>query len=405
MTGVVLLTVDSLRADRFDPDRFERSWPLLDRFDRFENAYAHGVATPFAFPGIISGVLPTADGVLPETPTLAERTPGRTVGYANNPHLRPNRGYDRGFDSFSYLGGRSGGGLAGRVKRLVSKNDRITNLYERIGGLVGGDEFDGPYRPADRQVERTKESLKRGATLCWTHFQDPHFPFSPTHITDRAVSDRTEIDRASELLKDYAGGWLEPNSEEMASVIDLYDANIAYLDRQLASLLEWFERRGLFEEAIIVLTADHGEVFGERGMVNHPWDATPIDALVKVPLAVSVPERDGSRHETLTSHVSLNQALADAVKSDIPLNPAELTTDLVVAKSNAVVRVIGDGGSVYLFRDGSTKIVGDVADSLVARAEQASFPAIPKLSGDRPGTEVEQRALVEERLSDLGYLE
>lgn len=405
MTRVILLTVDSLRVDRFNRDRFEQSWPFLDRFDRFENAHAHGVATPFAFPGIISGVLPTVDGVLPETATLAEHTPGRAVGYANNPHLRPDRGYDRGFDSFSYLGGRSGEGLLGRVKQLFSENDLIAGLYGRIGGLVGEGGFDGPYRPADRQAERTKEAVRGGATLCWTHFQDPHFPFSPTHVTDRDLADRIELDHAERLLANYAEGRLEPGSEEMASVADLYDANVAYFDRQLASLLEWFDRRGLFDEAIIVLTADHGEVFGERGMINHPWDATPVDALVNVPLAVSVPGGDGGQHRALTSHISLNRALADAIESDVSPDTAEYTTEAVVAKSNAVVRVVGDGGSVYAFRDGSTEVVGNVTDSLVARAERASFPAVPKLSGNRPGTEVEEQALVEERLSDLGYLD
>lgn len=344
MTRVVLLTVDSLRADRFDSDRFERSWPLLERFDRFENAYAHGVATPFAFPGIVSGVLPTANGVFPEDSTLAERVSGHAVGHANNPHLCPDRGYDRGFDSFSYLGGRSGEGLTGRVKRLISERDEIAGLYERIGGLVGGDGFDGPYRPADRQAERTMRAVGEGARLCWTHFQDPHFPFSPAHVRDRDLTDRADLNRAEQLLSDYAAGELEPDSEAMASVASLYDKNVAYFDRQLAQLLECFDRRGLFSEAVIVLTADHGEVFGERGMVNHPWDAMPVDALVNVPLAVSVPGRDGTEHETLTSHASLNRTLVRAIESDVAPDPVDFAAETVVTKSNAVVRVAGRPG-------------------------------------------------------------
>jgi len=100
---VVLLSIDTLRQDVFNKDCFGESWDIITSdFTRYPNALSHGVATPHAFPGIISAHPVTGDGELPSSsPTIAEMfTTERTIGFTNNGHLRESRGYNRGFDQF-----------------------------------------------------------------------------------------------------------------------------------------------------------------------------------------------------------------------------------------------------------------------------------------------------------------
>lgn len=70
---------------------------------------------------------------------------------------------------------------------------------------------------------------------------------------------------------------------------DSYDSCIAYLDRQLGLLLDEMECRGLLENTLVIVTADHGEQLGEHGLITH--GASLYDAEVRVPLVVIPPVR------------------------------------------------------------------------------------------------------------------
>lgn len=414
MTRVLLLTVDSLRADRLTPERFPECWPFFRReFDRFASAYSHGVATPFAFPGIVCGVPPEGDGTLPDTPTLAEWAAGRSVGFANNPHLRPDRGYDRGFDRYSFAGGRAGESVAGRLKARLSRSSIVQRVYGRVTDFLS-DTDDGssePYRLAEEQVDRTTAAVDEGASFCWTHFQDPHFPFSLGSVPDRDLADRFDPDRVEELNHRYFDGALAADSDGMETLRAVYDESVKYLDRQLARLFETLDDRGWFDDGVVAVTADHGETFGEEGLVNHPWDARPVDELVRVPLLVADSARRTGEHDELVGHGQLHRTLATRLDESAADERADLfgggggTERVVVSKSNAVVRCIGTRGEVTRFRDGRVETEGSPGETVERRAREASFPAIEKLAGELPGVSETDRDAVEEQLQALGYTE
>lgn len=103
MPELFLLTIDSLRADHVDRETFSNCWGTFKtEFVRFENALANGVATPLSFPSLLTGHPVVGNGTLPpERPVIAELYDGKTWAATNNPHLRSDRGYDRGFDRFA----------------------------------------------------------------------------------------------------------------------------------------------------------------------------------------------------------------------------------------------------------------------------------------------------------------
>lgn len=123
---VVLVTVDSLRADRVGvttpPHRRERGLtPNLDAFGETgttcTQAFATGPGTRLSFPGILTSTTPLAFGgynrLSEERPSLAERLreAGYTTGgFHSNAQLSPEFGYDRGFDAFDGALGNIGDG-------------------------------------------------------------------------------------------------------------------------------------------------------------------------------------------------------------------------------------------------------------------------------------------------------
>jgi len=68
-----------------------------------------------------------------------------------------------------------------------------------------------------------------------------------------------------------------------------YDQAIATIDHDIADLLQALETRGLLENTIVVVTADHGEAFGEHGIYGH--GSTLYTPMLQVPLIISWPGR------------------------------------------------------------------------------------------------------------------
>lgn len=111
------------------------------------------------------------------------------------------------------------------------------------------------------------------------NYMDAHSPYFPPpelacHFTNR---------QEARIRKDGP-----MNDAEVAWLNSQYDACILYLDRQLGRFEQELEKRGLFEDAFIVLVSDHGECLGEYGLIGHGYDVFP--ELVNIPLILKYPK-------------------------------------------------------------------------------------------------------------------
>jgi arylsulfatase A-like enzyme len=80
---------------------------------------------------------------------------------------------------------------------------------------------------------------------------------------------------------------LTVDEQMLRATEDLYDAEIASLDAELRRMFTALEKRGLLENTIVVVTADHGEEFSEHGMVGHHQSL--FEEVIRVPLIVVLP--------------------------------------------------------------------------------------------------------------------
>jgi arylsulfatase A-like enzyme len=171
--------------------------------------------------------------------------------------------------------------------------------YERLG--VG-------LRYSDRVIERAFELLDglggRSHTFLFLHFLDPHSDrhgiddntlpyFAPAEFRpdpDAAVDDRRYCDAegncATRFLVAADQQGREVDEATVERIKRLYRAGVEYLDDDLASLFEGLRARGLWDDALIVVTSDHGEEFREHGRFLH---VQPYVENLAVPLLMKLP--------------------------------------------------------------------------------------------------------------------
>jgi arylsulfatase A-like enzyme len=244
--NVVLVTLDTTRADALGAmGHAGARTPALDalaaRGALFERAYA---STPLTLPShatILTGTDPRVHGVRDngdlaaweDLETLAERLAARgygTAAFVAAFVLDASFGLDRGFDLY---------------------DDEI----ERRGDPLS---FAVPQRRGEVVTDRALAWLgerRRGPFFLWAHYYDPHTPREPPPPFDQ----------------------LE----------DPYDGEVAYLDAQVARLLEGAERAAGGRETLIVVVGDHGESLGEHGEATH--GVVVYDSTLHVPLIAAGP--------------------------------------------------------------------------------------------------------------------
>lgn len=101
-----------------------------------------------------------------------------------------------------------------------------------------------------------------------------------------------------------------------SSLIDQYDAEVAYTDYHLGRLFDWMEKSGRMNDTMVIIMADHGESFGERMVYRH--NSQLYDEQMKVPAIVYVPGYEPRRVADYVSTIDLAPTLLNIVGVDCP---------------------------------------------------------------------------------------
>jgi hypothetical protein len=309
-TPVVIVTLDTTRRDRVPPysGRPELA-PNLTRFAAhatvFENAWATSPWTLPSHASIFTGMYPSHHraGVLDDVldgswTTLAERF--RSAGY------------------------RTAGFIGGSM------------ASSRFGLAQGFTLYDDP-----RKTEETADVITDAAVgfirdfagsplLVFVNYFDPH----ELYAAPEPFRHRTGAIELAEVVAgvDGWGGLAEGDPAAWAAVRDgrvpqteaglaslraEYDAEVAFMDHELGRLFDTLRAVGIYDRALIVLAADHGEYLGERGLYSHSFRLDP--ELVWIPLLVKWPfQREGATVLQMTSLVDLYPTIAAAAGIEVP---------------------------------------------------------------------------------------
>jgi arylsulfatase A-like enzyme len=398
---------------------FPESLSLLkSEFATFSNAYSQGNGTPYAFPAIMTGHPVVDNGQFPDDArTIASLFTGHSTGFSNNGHLTHQRGYNQGFEWFHDQYPPDTASITDRIKSIGWLRDSkiAAEAYEYVQNLVkttspGQEEkkLTTPGVPADDLTDYILRRVDSDDEFVWGHYMDPHTPYAP----DIAI-DGPEINRSiSELrrLNDYKYETEPHTPDDLAFQEQLYNANIRYFDRELARLLREMKSREWYNDALIILTADHGELFGEHDCMFHPGHIDPVDELLEIPLFVKYPDNEGggTRFEHLVQHGDIIATVADQLGVSLDLVP-DNSTPLrdrarrhIISKSNVAIRLTESNAGGIRRRDGSTEGFDSLSEKGRDLIENAEFPRVESMAGEAVGVEEAERR---RKLKQLGYKE
>jgi choline-sulfatase len=276
--NVVLVTIDSLRADMPWAGYPRPIAPRLTELEKqsvsFARAYALSSYTSMSLGGLLGGKLPgelKRDGYFFGTyakealffPELLQAAHVHTLsaqahGYFKDPS------FQQGFDRWIV------------VPDITFKNTTDENITS----------------PAQEALAEKLLSEKGcdGRFFAWFHFMDPH---------DQYKSHEPEIPAWGKTIR------------------DRYDGEVTFTDKYVGALLDFIASRPWASRTAIVVSADHGEAFGEHGQYSHGFELW--ENLVRVPLFFVVPGAMPRRIDAPTSAVDLAPTLLDLF--GLPVEP------------------------------------------------------------------------------------
>jgi arylsulfatase len=334
-TLLLLITVDTLRADYLGAYGSDRALtPAMDalaaRSEVFTSAYAPSSFTLPSTSAVLTGRYPTELGLtsneslvpgdIPTLATLLQERGWRTAAVVSNFVLREGSGLARGFDSYD---------------DEFSQREAVRKWPERVARETTDDALSILDACTDTPGDRC---------FLWVHYQDPHGPYTPPEDEREALIERErqaeDGRRQLEVNSDQGGHGGIPSYQYFKGRRDVafyragYAAEIRTLDRELGRLLAGLEARGLVEDSVVVLVADHGESLGE----NDFWFAHGEyldDPLVRVPFMIGRANAPAGVREDVVGLVDLMPTLLGVLGEPLPADSDFLGRDLYAENAEA----------------------------------------------------------------------
>jgi choline-sulfatase len=288
-TGVVIVTLDTTRADRLSPyGLMDASMPAFERLARegvvFDQATSVAPLTLPAHCSLFTGLLPPSHGVrdnagpplAPERTTLAEILAGQgfqTAAFVGSDVLHSDRGLSQGFGSYWSPASVQSSATSTRQRR----GDAV--MSDAIGWLNG---------------------VGRSRFLLWLHLYDPHRPYDPP----------------------------EPFRSQHR---DPYVGEIAFADAQIGRLLAALDDRRLRDRTIVIVAGDHGESLGEHGERDH--GIFVYESVLRVPLIVRAPALRATRIGAVVRLTDVFPSVLDLLDVPVPETDGKSLRGLMTGRS------------------------------------------------------------------------
>lgn len=317
--NLILVTVDTLRADHIDDANMPRTSALARDGVRFAQAFA---ASSWTLPSVASlltglpaarhgagaplGPDPLSRAALGEThATLATELRGAgftTRAIVTNPYLGLGYGLGRGFDAYENVT------LESEAVLTLRPTFGFTALAWLFPPLAIADRGDAVTARAARFLRGPHE----GRFFLWLHYVDPHAPYdgATRSFRDELLAGggtTTRLPRMAQLR----AGEIRPDAAGRVALREAYARAVRFADEQIGAIAELLGESGLAGRTLLVVTADHGEELWDHGGVEHGH--TLYDEVVRVPLVLRCPgcAPRGLRVEAPVATASLAPTLLD----------------------------------------------------------------------------------------------
>ncbi len=309
--NIVLITIDTLRADHLTCYGYTRpTSPCIDAFAGgavlFEHVCSQSSQTLPSHASIMIGTNPRSHKVIShesfvdeDVTTLAEmlKQQGyRTAAFISSHALDSKYGLDQGFDTYWEVH-KEFAALERQIQKNQEKCATTDAALDWLGETIGSEFF------------------------LWIHWFDPHRPYDPP----------------PRYLREFTGGYagtatsdpdfimkvwreqIDLTREDVSYLVGCYDGEVAFTDAQVGRVLDALAARGLLDNTIVIITADHGEILYEH---EHYFghDIGLYDECIMIPLIMRVPGQGlpGARISPLVQSLDIMPTLLEVLGMEVP---------------------------------------------------------------------------------------
>jgi arylsulfatase A-like enzyme len=380
--NVVFVVMDTVRKRNLTVYGYDKpTSPALERFAEEATVFEEAVApAPWTLPvhaSMFTGLYPSQHGTGQETPyldgpvTLAEtlsKLDYTTACYTSNtwitPYTRLTRGFDDHDNFFEALPSDILSGPLARVWKELNDRDRLraaANWLVSAGNVLhehlAGTQQEDSKTPA--VIDSTIDFIERtdGPYFAFCNLMDAHLPYHPPDEYQQEFAPGVDSTEVCQNSKEYNCGARTIDDEEWTDIKGLYDAEIRHIDAELSRLFNWLQANDEWDDTLIIVCADHGELHGEHDLYGHEFGI--YDPLINVPLLVKHPDLDAGREErqvelidlyhTVLDHAGATPTDSTATRNNaVPVSPVRslLSDDYRTPDDDETL--IGDGTSAFI---------------------------------------------------------
>jgi arylsulfatase A-like enzyme len=275
---VLFLTIDSLRADFLSCYGYhKKTSPNIDNLCEeailFKNFYAVSGWTSPTLVSIFSSLLPSTHGV-------------EVRGYVLNSNIKT-------------------------PVEVLKDNGWKTYAEHWTGDTIGNLGFDFSGNNIFEFLDKHKDE----DFFVWFHLRGPHLPYSylkefSGDLTADFERIKIFLERKTIYKEEFDLSYLTEKEKDF--IRTLYEADIKLQDDEIGKIVEHLKNLGIWDEVILVITADHGEELFEHGWVGHAStsrDSGLYQEIMKIPCIIRIPGIKRYEVETPASSVDIMPTL------------------------------------------------------------------------------------------------
>jgi arylsulfatase A-like enzyme len=359
--NVIVIMLDSFRADHLGAFGHAKvKTPNLDRFAAdstlFTHSYPEGLPTvpvrtslftgKFTYPFRGWQVLYPEDQPLLTEILWSEGFESCLV--ADTYHLhKPSYGFGRGFDQVVWIRGQEGDPYVRDPRIKVD----LDNYFKPRTGQPGEMEQTRQYllnrhdwkteddhftpRVIGHAIDWLKTRRRRENLFLWVDSFCPHEPWDPPDRYLKMVAPDYKGQRLVLPTPGDVEGYL--SDHELKNVMSLYAGMVAFVDACVGHFLDEVKRLGLYDNSLIVILTDHGEPFGDHGIVRkvRPW---PYEELAHTFLMIRHPGGPaGRRVNSYTQQTDITPTILEYLSiKPLPEMTATSLMPLLLGKESKV---------------------------------------------------------------------
>ncbi|WP_135535232.1 sulfatase-like hydrolase/transferase [Halostella pelagica] len=332
---VLFVVMDTVRKDHLSVYDYDRpTTPGLEAFAEDAAVFEQAVApAPWTLPvhaSLFTGLYPSEHNANQENPylegatTLAESLSGthESACYSSNAWITPYTHLTDGFGDqdnfFQVMPGEFMSGPLAKAWKTMNDNEQLRkvadwlvsvgNTFHEYFASGGGSDSKTP-----QVIDRTREFVDGVDDdenfFAFVNLMDAHLPYHPPEEYREEFAPDVDSTAVCQNSKEYNSGARDIDDAEFDDIRGLYDAEIRHIDAELRRLFDWLQAEGRWEDTLVVVCADHGELHGEHDLYGHEFSI--YDPLVNVPLLVKHPDLDAGRYDQQVELIDLYHTVLD----------------------------------------------------------------------------------------------